>query len=526
MKDKPISTAIQCLAAVAQHHGITISPEKLSYDYAFEHREPSIQQFIRMANDNSLRAHHENIDWAGLLSLKGVFPIFAMLDNGNWIIVVGIRWEDQCVRVVLLDPLEPGTDLLLLDSAKFCVQWKGNIIFVEKKSDEEFLLSNNIELSETLKTAIIFHKNDNFQEAFNYYLAVHQNQPKNKLVMYLLGMLLLQNGFKEKGNDLINKSEDYCKPERQHDLFSNIVAEKYCIEIDHINTLKSPSPCPIYDGTTVDQWRHLRMIDFVPCFNDKGSSWLTIGDAYGHDVIRLRHYGVCNVVASNTNTRFLKYGHEAGVINNYLEINAEHINLPDNSFDYVLCKEAIHHMPRAPLAIYEMLRVARKAVFLVEPQDAIIDLPLTMNSLFSYNIDGNSMSIGKVGVNEKIASRLIDNKEEVENYVYTLSKREIIKICYGMGLPGFCWKGLNDHYVENLASQPATPDSDGFKKTLEMINLGNHLCAVTGWPYTILIGIIFKEFPSKELGEKLEALGYTLNRTPSKFLPIQWPDIK
>lgn len=59
MQNKRISTAIQCLAAVIQHHGITLSSEKLVHDYPFE-REPNVDQFIRMAEDNGLKARHEH----------------------------------------------------------------------------------------------------------------------------------------------------------------------------------------------------------------------------------------------------------------------------------------------------------------------------------------------------------------------------------------------------------------------------------------------------------------------------------
>ncbi|CAK0749804.1 ATP-binding cassette subfamily B protein [Gammaproteobacteria bacterium] len=131
-QNKSIGTAVQCLAAVAQHHGITLSPEKLDHDYAFERREPTIEQFIRMAEENGLKARYQSTDWAGLLSLKGVFPIFAVLDNGNWVIVVGMRKEERGVRVALLDPLEVGTNLLLLDSTQFCTRWKGDAVFAKR----------------------------------------------------------------------------------------------------------------------------------------------------------------------------------------------------------------------------------------------------------------------------------------------------------------------------------------------------------------------------------------------------------
>ena len=139
-EQKALTTAAQCLAAVAQHHGITLSPEKLTHDYALERQEPNVERFVRMAEDNGLKARYESLDWAGLLSLKGIFPIFAKLDNGNWVIVAGLRRDERVVRVAILDPLEATTNLLLLDNTQFCSRWQGDVVFVKRVfslSDED-----------------------------------------------------------------------------------------------------------------------------------------------------------------------------------------------------------------------------------------------------------------------------------------------------------------------------------------------------------------------------------------------------
>ncbi len=131
-ENKSLTTAAQCLAAVAQHHGITISPEKLTHDYALERHEPNVERFVRMAEDNGLKARFESLDWAGLLSLKSIFPIFARLDNGNWVIIAGLRREENVVRVAILDPLEATTNLFFLDSGQFCTRWKGDVVFIKR----------------------------------------------------------------------------------------------------------------------------------------------------------------------------------------------------------------------------------------------------------------------------------------------------------------------------------------------------------------------------------------------------------
>lgn len=50
--------------------------------------------------------------------------------------------------------------------------------------------------------------------------------------------------------------------------------------------------------------------------------------------------------------------------------NAEKLSSPNETLDFVLCKESYHHFTRPMLALYEMLRVATKAVVLIEPNES------------------------------------------------------------------------------------------------------------------------------------------------------------
>jgi SAM-dependent methyltransferase len=55
-----------------------------------------------------------------------------------------------------------------------------------------------------------------------------------------------------------------------------------------------------------------------------------------------------------------------------LEIDAEKIGLPDASYDLVLVQDGLHHLPRPVLGLNEMIRVARRAVVILEPQSGIV----------------------------------------------------------------------------------------------------------------------------------------------------------
>src|SRR5437879_8318571 len=70
-----------------------------------------------------------------------------------------------------------------------------------------------------------------------------------------------------------------------------------------------------------------------------------------------------------------------------LTIDAEQIDLPDGSFDCVFAHEVLHHCRSPHRALCEMLRVARKHVVLLEPNDSLSMRALTWAGFsFHYEI--------------------------------------------------------------------------------------------------------------------------------------------
>lgn len=388
----------------------------------------------------------------------------------------------------------------------------------------------SLNAKEMLRTAAALHMNNQFQQAHNLYVELVQRDPSNAHALHLLGVLLLQNGFHQEGKDAIERAIALrgSYPEAVANLasFGCSVPAKWQMDIEHSDKTKTTEWCQ-YESVSTDRWRHLRMVDFATCFASVEEEWLTIGDAHGYDSIMLRQMGISNVVASSLDVTMLKKGHEAGVVGDYLVINAESISQPDDSFDYVLCKEALHHMPRPILAIYEMLRVARKGVIFIEPQDPLIDWPANRNHSFWRHIEGDKILYGRNGDDTVMTSHLIDWYEDGPfNYVYTLSKREVHKICLGMGLPSYAIKCFSDFYNAEWADQPAEPECEGFKKTLEQIQLWDSFSNTTGKPFNYLTGILFKQSPQPTLMQNLQKQGYEFNFTPTRFLPLKWPDIE
>ena len=125
-------TLIQCLTAVAQHHGLQISPERLISENALGNEEPGDLAVIRIAEDVGLKAKSDHLSWDGLLAQGGVFPLIARLTTGRAVIVVGVR-GDTDKKVAVLDPLSSEAVVVLQDRATFCRQWLGQVIFVKRE---------------------------------------------------------------------------------------------------------------------------------------------------------------------------------------------------------------------------------------------------------------------------------------------------------------------------------------------------------------------------------------------------------
>ena len=53
-------------------------------------------------------------------------------------------------------------------------------------------------------------------------------------------------------------------------------------------------------------------------------------------------------------------------------LNAESVYLDDDSYDLVVVQDGLHHLPRPSLGFTEMLRVAKKAVIVIEPYDSLV----------------------------------------------------------------------------------------------------------------------------------------------------------
>lgn len=133
MSDKKFPhTVVQCLAAIAQHHGLPVNPERLIHDYALADEEPEGAMLLRMATEIGFKAKADKLSWDGIFSQEGVFPILAKLSSGAGMIIVGVRTEEGEPKVAVLDPNADMADVLLLGREQFSAQWSGDVVFLKR----------------------------------------------------------------------------------------------------------------------------------------------------------------------------------------------------------------------------------------------------------------------------------------------------------------------------------------------------------------------------------------------------------
>jgi len=111
----PLSTALQCFVAVARHHGVDLSVERLVHDYAIADGEDSATRLLTIARESGFKARAVSLGWHDLSQVGEAYPFLARLDNGNTVIVVGFRREAKGGEAAILDPLADRPGFVLLD---------------------------------------------------------------------------------------------------------------------------------------------------------------------------------------------------------------------------------------------------------------------------------------------------------------------------------------------------------------------------------------------------------------------------
>jgi ubiquinone/menaquinone biosynthesis C-methylase UbiE len=252
---------------------------------------------------------------------------------------------------------------------------------------------------------------------------------------------------------------------------------------------------------TINAWRFERMYTCAhPLLEGyPEAEWLTVGDGrYGMDAMYLKAHGA-RVLASDISDTLLAESKSQGLIDDFRTENAEALSFPDASFDFVFCKESYHHFPRPMRALHEMLRVARRAVLLIEPNDqACPEGVVTTISRMAKNLIKRMLS----------RPTHYHDFEDAGNYVYSISRREMQKVALGLGLRTVAFKGVNDYYMPGVEFEPADPASALFRKVSGKISRYDLLCRLGINQPGLLAAILFKDQPTAGLKSALRQHDY------------------
>jgi ubiquinone/menaquinone biosynthesis C-methylase UbiE len=180
-----------------------------------------------------------------------------------------------------------------------------------------------------------------------------------------------------------------------------------------------------YDGfinpDSIWYWMHVYCLDQIKDFfkNIPPSTILTLGDSYcGREAAHIKRFGFGHHVhASDWQPCLIELAHKMGLVDEFSEQDMNNLKFEDNSFDFVFVKESLHHLSKPYQGIYEMLRVAKKGVILIEPS----------------------------GENEQ--KHRFNNFEEVGNFVFSFTSHELVKVGLSFGIKYFAFTYGTVHYT-------------------------------------------------------------------------------
>ncbi|WP_153115700.1 class I SAM-dependent methyltransferase [Rhodocyclus tenuis] len=250
---------------------------------------------------------------------------------------------------------------------------------------------------------------------------------------------------------------------------------------------------------SIDNWRHSRMLSCTQPLLAAlpEAEWMTLGDGrYGSDAAYLKERGIKATATSLTDEK-LAVAHENGFIDAYRIENAEHISLGENAVDFVLCKEAYHHFPRPPIALYEMLRVARVGAVLIEPLD-----------------DQRILNLVRTAAKRLLRGDTVLDFEPSGNFLYRLNLRELGKLLTAMGGEVIAFKGVNDFYHGRLSRYDARQVNVGTLLTRAGITVQDALSSLGLMGFGLGCVVVFKGRPEGVLLDTLGASGFSIIELP------------
>jgi SAM-dependent methyltransferase len=243
----------------------------------------------------------------------------------------------------------------------------------------------------------------------------------------------------------------------------------------------------------------LPLLDSYP-----NAAWLTLGDGnYGSEAHFLQNHGA-DATASSITDASLSSAQQRGYIAKYRAENAEALTLADGAFEFVMCKESYHHFPRPAIAFYEMWRVARTGVVLIEPTEDARRLLDSFKYLVKKVLRGDST----------------DQFEVSGNFLYRVSIREIEKMATALNGAWVAVRRYNDFYYAKAAADKYGAATAGNLITKLGLFVQDTLCFARLLNFGLATMMVFKHDIDSVLRAKLSQRGFMMTKLPKNpYLP-------
>ena len=178
--------------------------------------------------------------------------------------------------------------------------------------------------------------------------------------------------------------------------------------------------CTLSDVAMRPRTQFLRVLaSAVKAFGMSLDERMLIVGGSAEDEQTLRQAGFKDIVNSNLPTDMERMAGSESEREQHLALDAEQIELPADSFDLVFASEVLHHCSSPHRALCEMLRVSRRYVVFMEPNDS-----LAMNALvrmkFSFPYE-----LSAVIDHDYRAGGLRDS--QIPNFIYRWNRHEVFK---------------------------------------------------------------------------------------------------
>jgi len=126
------NTGLFCFLLLARHHHIDLTLETLSHKYNIHSDVLDPLQLLRMAKDQGFKSKATHLNWKKLFYIGNVFPFIARLKDDKYVIVSGVRGQEESGDVAIVDPSRGSLEFTFLTKAAFEEIWDGQSFLVKK----------------------------------------------------------------------------------------------------------------------------------------------------------------------------------------------------------------------------------------------------------------------------------------------------------------------------------------------------------------------------------------------------------